>query len=189
MLQHKSDIVKFGGVFTPWIFVALAEAYLASGRTSEGISAVNEGLELSRTSEVRILEGELHRLKGELFLNNGDGEAAAQSFHDAIDLARHQSAKSWELRATSSLARLLAGQGRRDEARTMLGDIYNWFTEGFDTTIELNSSWSKRAFSLRHTHLNRSAGTPIQTEILSWRSSRLSFYELSGVEVVRYLGK
>ena len=55
------------------------------------------------------------------------------AFERAIDIARKQSAKSWELRATTSLARLLAKQGHRDEARTMLAEIYNWFTEGFDT--------------------------------------------------------
>jgi predicted ATPase len=60
--------------------------------------------------------------------------AEAQScFQRAIEIARNQSAKSWELRATTSLARLLAKQGKRDEARTMLSDIYGWFTEGFDT--------------------------------------------------------
>ncbi len=66
----------------------------------------------------------------------GDNRAeveAAQCLRDAIEVARRQSAKSLELRAAMSLARLLTKQGRRDEARTMLADIYNWFTEGFDT--------------------------------------------------------
>ena len=54
-------------------------------------------------------------------------------FQRAIEIAREQSAKSYELRAATSLARLLASQGRRDEAGTMLADIYNWFTEGFET--------------------------------------------------------
>jgi predicted ATPase len=58
---------------------------------------------------------------------------AQACFHKAIEIARGQSAKSPELRATTSLARLLTKQGRRDEARTMLAEIYNWFTEGFDT--------------------------------------------------------
>jgi predicted ATPase len=80
-----------------------------------------------------MLESEIHRLKGELLLNSGKDEAAARSFRDAIELARRQSAKSWELRATVSLARLLARQDGRDEACTMLTGIYNWFTEGFDT--------------------------------------------------------
>ena len=77
----------------------------------------------------------MHRLKGELLLRQDDSNAAeAQScFQRAIEIARKQSAKSLELRATMSLARLLAKQGRRDEARTMLAEIYGWFTEGFDT--------------------------------------------------------
>jgi predicted ATPase len=91
-------------------------------------------LELCRTSGVRLLESEIHRLKGELLLHQGNHEGAAQSFGEAIELARRQGAKSWELRATTSLARVLRKQGRRDEARVMLTEIYNWFTEGFDTS-------------------------------------------------------
>jgi predicted ATPase len=80
-----------------------------------------------------MLESEIRRLKGKLLLHQGNVEAAAQSFRDAIELARLQGAKSWELRATTSFARLLATQGHRDEARTKLTKVYNWFTEGFDT--------------------------------------------------------
>jgi predicted ATPase len=65
--------------------------------------------------------------------NSNIKEEAERYFRHAIEIARRQSAKSWELRATMSLARLLAGQGRRDEARAMLAEIYGWFTEGFDT--------------------------------------------------------
>jgi predicted ATPase len=65
--------------------------------------------------------------------NDPNAPAADNCFRTAIELARVQSAKSWELRATTSLAQLLTKQGRRDEARTMLADIYGWFTEGFDT--------------------------------------------------------
>ena len=68
-------------------------------------------------------------LKTKLFRH----DRAQRCFERAIEIARKQSAKSLELRATTSLARLLAKQGHRDEARTMLADIYNWFTEGFDT--------------------------------------------------------
>ena len=69
-----------------------------------------------------------------LLMGNNRAEIeAAQCFRDAIEVARRQCAKSLELRATMSLARLLAEQGKRDEARAMLADIYNWFTEGFDT--------------------------------------------------------
>jgi predicted ATPase len=67
-------------------------------------------------------------------MGNGPNATAADNcFRTAIELARVQSAKAWELRATMSLSRLLAKQGKRDEARTMLATIYNWFTEGFDT--------------------------------------------------------
>ena len=77
----------------------------------------------------------MYRLKGELLLKQDDPNATeAQScFQRAIEVARKQSAKSWELRATTSLARLLQKQGSRDQARTMLAEIYGWFTEGFDT--------------------------------------------------------
>ena len=77
----------------------------------------------------------MHRLKGDLLLaqNYSNAKQAEQSFRDAIEVARRQKAKSWELRATTSLARLLRDTNRRDEARAMLAEIYNWFTEGFDT--------------------------------------------------------
>ncbi len=114
MLCNKTEIVEMGGVFASWLFIALANAYLANGRASEGIAAVNEGLALCRSSGVRMLESEIHRLKGELLLSAGNDEAAAQSFRDAIELARRQSAKSWELRATTNLARLLTNQGHPD---------------------------------------------------------------------------
>ncbi|MGZ3620163.1 MAG: hypothetical protein ACXVAA_06610, partial [Candidatus Binataceae bacterium] len=83
----------------------------------------------------RYYEAEMHRLKGELLLKQNDSNAseAQNCFQRAIEIARKQSAKSWELRATTSLARLLAKQGRRDVAHTMLAEIYGWFTEGFDT--------------------------------------------------------
>ena len=133
MLRYKADIVNRGDVFGSWLFVALAVGYLASGRASEGLDAVDEGLVLCRTSGVRMLESDIHRLKGELLLNSGNDEAAAQSFRDAIDLARRQSAKSWELRASTSLARLLVKQGREEEAQSALSEIYGWFSEGFET--------------------------------------------------------
>ena len=77
----------------------------------------------------------LHHVKGELLLtqNPSDVAEAELCFRTAIEIAGRQSARSEELRATTSLARLLNDQGKRDEARTMLADIYGWFTEGFDT--------------------------------------------------------
>ena len=83
---------------------------------------------------MRFYEAELHRLKGELLLAADAQMADAENcFREAINTAQRQQAKSWELRATLSLARLLMKQRRRDEARSMLAEIYDWFTEGFDT--------------------------------------------------------
>jgi predicted ATPase len=115
--------------------VWIAEAYLAAGRPREGLEAVTEGLELVQRTGTRIFEAEMRRLKGELLLMGDKNTAveAARCFGDAIEVARWQGAKSLELRATMSLARLLTKQGRRNEAHTMLTEIYNWFTEGFDT--------------------------------------------------------
>jgi len=90
---------------------------------------------MERTGE-RIYEAELHRLKGEFLLMHDVANAlkAEDCFRTAIEVARKQHAKLWELRATTSLAHVLKREGKRDEARTMLAEIYNWFTEGFDTT-------------------------------------------------------
>jgi predicted ATPase len=73
------------------------------------------------------------RIRGELRIKQGKQQEAEADFGESIIMARSLGAKAWELRTTMSLARLLDGQGRRDEARTMLAEIYNWFTEGFDT--------------------------------------------------------
>jgi predicted ATPase len=89
---------------------------------------------VGKTAE-RYFEPELYRLRGELVLQSGDAymAEARSCFQRAIEVARKQSAKSWELRATKSLGRLLKKQGRGNEARDMLAEIYNWLTEGFDT--------------------------------------------------------
>jgi tetratricopeptide (TPR) repeat protein len=113
----------------------LAEACLAAARVEEGLSAVREALDEAVETEVRFYEGEINRLEGELVLVSAapDESAAEASFRKAIALARRRDAKPWELRAATSLARLLARQGRREEARGLLTPIYGWFTEGFDT--------------------------------------------------------
>jgi class 3 adenylate cyclase/tetratricopeptide (TPR) repeat protein len=128
-------VVAKQSVIGPWMAWVLGDAYLAAGRASAGLVTVNEGIELAERTGAKLVEAELRRLKGELLLVNC-GEPLiepVECFRAAIDLARRQNAKSWELRATVSLARLLARHGRRDEARAMLVEIYDWFTEGFDT--------------------------------------------------------
>jgi predicted ATPase len=113
----------------------LAEACMETGRLDDGLSALTEAIAAADEHENRNYEAEAHRLKGELLLRQDDSNIAEvqNSFVRATEIARKQSAKSLELRATTSLARLLAKQGRCDEARAMLADIYGWFTEGFDT--------------------------------------------------------
>ena len=80
-------------------------------------------------------EPELHRLEGELrlCLGQADEQQAEASFGWALEIARNQQAKSWELRAATSLARLWGEKSRRDQARDLLAPVYDWFTEGFDT--------------------------------------------------------
>jgi predicted ATPase len=111
----------------------LAEAYVASGKLDDALSALSEALTEGEKQENRRYEAEVSRLIGELLQRDLDATRGAQYFQSAIEIARRQSAKSYELRATTSLARLRAKQARRGEARDMLADIYNWFTEGFDT--------------------------------------------------------
>jgi predicted ATPase len=93
-----------------------------------------EAIDYAERTDNRHCEPEFHRLKGELLLlSDAPQSEAEKSLHDAISIAQRQDAKSWEVRATTSLCRLLKSQGKTDEARTMLAEIYNWFTEGFDT--------------------------------------------------------
>ena len=118
-----------------WTLSFLASGLGKIGRHEEGLQVLEEGLaSVAKTGEQ--LDGPwLHHVKGELLLaqNPSDVAEAEQCFRTAIEIARGQSARSAELRATTSLARLLAKRGRRDEARAMLAEIYGWFTEGFDT--------------------------------------------------------
>jgi class 3 adenylate cyclase/tetratricopeptide (TPR) repeat protein len=119
----------------PRWFVFLAEACARSEGPGVGLEVLAEGMALTERTGERMYEAELHRVKGELLLmqDAANGPEAEHCFRVAIEVARRQAGKSLELRATVSLVRLLAKHGRRDEARTMLDDIYGWFTEGFDT--------------------------------------------------------
>jgi adenylate cyclase len=124
-----------GEMWRTYNLAQLAEACGKVGRIDEALEVIAEALDVVQAKGERWWEGEIFRLRGELLLmRNPSGQAKAQtSFEQAIEIARKQSAKSLELRATMSLARLLASQGRRGEARATLAAVYNWFTEGFDT--------------------------------------------------------
>jgi predicted ATPase len=131
--RRTSDAIGAGAMRAGFCCV-LAEAYLAAGRPSEGLPVVEEAIAHPEQIQDRFCEPELHRLKGELLLLSGAPESDVEkSLREAIAIAQRQEARSWELRAATSLARLLRKQGKIDEARTTLSVIYNWFTEGFDT--------------------------------------------------------
>ena len=114
----------------------MAEALGRAGHIADGLAAIEEATARSERSEERWVIAELLRIKGELFLLQGAPGAAAAAeghFRQAVDWARRQGALSWELRAATSLARLLSDQGRSADAAALLQPVYERFTEGFDT--------------------------------------------------------
>ncbi len=118
----------------PYYLSLLAQVYGNAGRAEEGLICINEALAEARTHNERWWDAELHRLRGELLLmRGGDVSDVEAAFLRAIEIARSQQAKSLELRSTMSLARLWIAQNRQDDARGRLGDVYSWFTEGFET--------------------------------------------------------
>jgi predicted ATPase len=118
-----------------YFLTLLAEVHGTMGQPEAGLTALAEALTLTDTTGERRYEPELHRLKGELLLQqNLDNATEAETcFQHAIRIAQNQQAKSWELRAATSLARLWQRQGKRQEAHDLLSPVYHWFTEGFDT--------------------------------------------------------
>jgi predicted ATPase len=119
----------------PCALALLAEVYEKAAQSEEGLTVLAEALTLVDKNDERWYEAELHRLQGELLLQQfPDNHLEAESsFQKAIDVSRHQQAKSLELRATTSRARSWQRQGKRQEAYDLLAPVYGWFTEGFDT--------------------------------------------------------
>jgi predicted ATPase len=119
----------------PLFLVILADAYRREGKVSEGLACVTEGLDRAHNTWDRFCEPELHRLKGELILamSPHDRTEAEACFRKALDISRQRKAKSFELRAATSLSRLLQGCGKDLEARELLAEAYGWFTEGLDS--------------------------------------------------------
>jgi predicted ATPase len=134
MREGIAALRAIGAVVTlPSSLASLVQAYGRVGEIGQALDLFDEALELVEENKARCWEAELCRLKGELLLAKGAESQAETSFQRALAVARRQGARSWELRATTSLARLWQGQGRRDQARQVLAAIYGWFTEGFDT--------------------------------------------------------
>jgi class 3 adenylate cyclase/predicted ATPase len=122
-------------VLRPYGLALLAKASAKLGQPEAGLTLLAEALAVTNDTGEHRWEAELHRLKGELLLARSaehDTEPEA-CFRQALDIARRQQAKSWELRAAMSLSRLWQRQGKRDAARQVLAEVYGWFTEGFDT--------------------------------------------------------
>jgi class 3 adenylate cyclase/predicted ATPase len=136
-MEEGLAVVSTTGAQTrrPDALCLLAEAYGEAGRLDEALVVLDEALTAIDEHEDRLYEAETHRLRGELLLKQdaSNGAAAEDCFRRAIEITQKQSAKSMELQATTSLARLLRDTGRYDDARATLAEIYDWFTEGFDT--------------------------------------------------------
>ena len=134
MRQGESELVIEARQQT-YYATLVAQACLKGGETDQAYSVLTKELERVRDTGVRYYEAELHRIKGEVLLRRSASsrKEAETCFHTAIDLSHDQEAKSLELRATMSLSDLWQKQGKKEEARQLLQDIYGWFTEGFDT--------------------------------------------------------
>jgi predicted ATPase len=137
--QLRDDIAAYratgNDLYWPYFLWLLASTQLQHGETADGLDTVATALGMAEGTGSPVLEADLHRLRGELLLARDPVAApdAEIAFRQAIDIARRQGVKSWELRAASSLGRLWQRQGKREDARRLLGDVYGWFTEGFDT--------------------------------------------------------
>jgi predicted ATPase len=132
LIAHRATGTE---IIRPYWLALLAEAHGTLGEPETGLTVLTEALTLMDTTGERVWEPELYRLKGVLLLQqSSDNQVEAERcFHQAITVAQKQQAKSWELRAATSLARLWQQQGKRQEAHDLLAPIYGWFTEGFDT--------------------------------------------------------
>ena len=119
----------------PYYRAVLAEGLALSGDIAGGLRLIEESLtQIARPGwEERCHLAEILRLKGWMLSLQGDLDGAEQNYLASLDWARQQQAKSWELRTSTSLARLWQQQGKQKEAHKLLSDVYGWFTEGFDT--------------------------------------------------------
>ena len=136
-IRHHLSALRTAGteVMTGHFLVMIAEALGQQKQFDEGLRTIEPVFSFVERTNDRLYEAELHRFKGELLImwDASNAAQAEQCFRTGIAVSRRQHARLWELRASTSLARLLRDTNRRDEARTMLDAIYTWFTEGFDT--------------------------------------------------------
>jgi predicted ATPase len=135
MPESVASLLEHHFAWTASYLSLVAMTWGRHGMAEEGLELVTEALTLTQRDDERWWEAELHRVKGELLLTNTPNTSAETEacFNQALDIARKQSARSLELRAATSLARLWQEQGNLKEARNLLAPIYDWFTEGFET--------------------------------------------------------
>jgi predicted ATPase len=139
MAQVRQGIAAWratgAALLVPYFCTILADVADQLGHPEDGLQGLGEAYTLVEQHDERWWEAEIHRLRGVLLLRQtGTPQAEAETWlQRALDVARHQEAKSLELRAATSLSRLWQRQGQRAEAHALLAPIYGWFTEGFDT--------------------------------------------------------
>jgi predicted ATPase len=119
----------------PLSLTYLTRAYAELGQFDDAWRSIGEAVMIVETTKERWCEAEVNRVAGEIALKSQEPDDAKAEgyFERALAVARQQQAKSWELRAAMSMARLWRDQGKREEARDLLAPVYGWFTEGFDT--------------------------------------------------------
>jgi predicted ATPase len=128
-----SGLADHHGQFTPAVLTMLADANRIAGQPQAGLEHLAEAERMAEATKERMVLAETHRLRGDLLILTGERVAAEASYRAAISLARRQSAKLFELRSATRLARLWRGQGKIADAQALLAPVYGWFTEGFDT--------------------------------------------------------
>lgn len=126
--QRTSELL-----YLPITLSSLAKAQEELGQIPEAMATLGEAMKMMEQTGERHWEAEIHRLRARLLAVQGDDAGAETSFKKAIEVSRHQQAKSWELRASIGLALLWQKQSKADKARKMLAEVYGWFTEGFET--------------------------------------------------------
>lgn len=134
LLQRGLAAIRATGAVagTPRLLTELGNAHARLGRPGDGLGYLAEAAGIVEETEERCAEADLNRVRGDLLVAAGDLSAAERNYHQALVVAQRQSAKLFEIRSATSLARLWRDHGKRAEARDLLAPVYAWFTEGFD---------------------------------------------------------
>ena len=117
----------------PTFITYLAEAYAKAGQPGQALKKLEEAAAIVESTQNRCDEANMHRLKGDLLITLGDTPSAERCFLESLGVARRQSARLWELRASISLGHLLTGREQYEDARDLISRTRGWFTEGLDT--------------------------------------------------------